>query len=95
MSWNADPKKISDARKRAGLTQVELALKAGLHPATISLAERGICTAETAARIAHALGFGVSEAKRAFCGRRPLHGRGGRKAGRTTTGATPGDARPR
>lgn len=49
--------RVKTAREHAGLTQEQLAVKAGLSSTTIYLAERaGIVTASTAAKIAAVLG---------------------------------------
>ncbi len=59
------PNPVQAARRRAGLSQVELANRAGLHPATISLLERGThVSPETAARVAAALGVMPKELER-------------------------------
>lgn len=51
---------LRDARQRAGLSQFQLGARAGVHPATISQAERGTrISAETAEKLAHALGVPV------------------------------------
>ncbi len=53
---------IRNERRRRDLSQYELAKKAGLHPATISLAERGTrISQETAEKIAAALELRVEE----------------------------------
>lgn len=50
------------ARERAGITQFELAVEAGVHPATVSLAERGApISPTTAAKLAAALGVSPEE----------------------------------
>lgn len=53
---------IVAARKREGLTQFQLAVKASLHPATVSLAERGArISKETAKKLSDALGVPVEQ----------------------------------
>jgi transcriptional regulator with XRE-family HTH domain len=53
---------VRTARRRAGLSQFQLAVKAGLHPATISLLERGTRVSEqTATKVAEALGLQPEE----------------------------------
>lgn len=44
------------ARQKKGLTQLQLALAAGVHPASVSLAERGSLSAGMALRFAAVLG---------------------------------------
>lgn len=49
--------RVKKAREHAGLTQEQLAVKAGISSTTVYLAERaGIVTATTAAKIAAVLG---------------------------------------
>lgn len=55
-------KPLRAARDRAGLTQLQLAVKAGCSIQTISLGERtGFLSAGSAARLAAALGVPVEE----------------------------------
>jgi transcriptional regulator with XRE-family HTH domain len=50
------------ARTRAGLTQLQLAVKAGLHLATVAIAERGArMSPETLRKLAGALGVPSEE----------------------------------
>jgi transcriptional regulator with XRE-family HTH domain len=53
--------RISAARKARGFTQVDLAIRTKRSPTTISLAERGLVSDETLAKIAEVLGVGVQE----------------------------------
>lgn len=53
--------KIRAARQARALSQYELAKRAGLHPATISNAERGLFTDVTVKKIAAALGVRPEE----------------------------------
>jgi transcriptional regulator with XRE-family HTH domain len=54
---------IREARQRAGLSQVGLAVIAGVHPSTVCLLERGARVAdETLAKVAQALGLTVARA---------------------------------
>ena len=73
---NTNP--VALARVRAGLTQVELALRSKKSVATVRLAESGISTITTLARLATALGVDVDE----LTGRRPtLPGTGPERLG--------------
>jgi transcriptional regulator with XRE-family HTH domain len=57
----ATAKAIRERRRALDLTQVELAIKIGRSPTTISLAERGLVSDETLERIAAALGLRPEE----------------------------------
>ncbi len=56
MRRQTPPSPLKVARERACLTQVGLAKLLGVHPASISLAERGALSANMARRCAAALG---------------------------------------
>jgi transcriptional regulator with XRE-family HTH domain len=56
------PNPLRAARERAGLSQFQLAVRAGLHLATVGLAERGArVSPETSAKLAAALGVTAEE----------------------------------
>lgn len=55
------PSPLKLAREKARLTQVGLAKILGVHPASISLAERGALSRQMARRCAEALGVPVEE----------------------------------
>ncbi len=55
------PSPLKLARENAGLTQVALAKRVGVHPATLSLAERGALSRQMARRCAEVLGVAVEE----------------------------------
>ena len=64
-------KKIRELRKRKGLTQEELARKAGISRQTLSTLERGLLgriTVTTLIRVLHQLGYelDIKERKEAF-----------------------------
>ena len=50
------PSRLATARHAAGLTQVQLAARVGVHPQTIATSERGALSETLAARIARVLG---------------------------------------
>ncbi len=50
---------LARARRRAGLSQVQLAARVGCHPQTIAVAERGALSDVLARRCADALGVPV------------------------------------
>ena len=54
------PNPIRNARERAGLSRAQLAVRAGVSFSTVSLAERGLVTTTTAAKIAPVLGVDVA-----------------------------------
>lgn len=57
--------KYRTARHAKGLTQYELAQRAGLHPSTISFLERGVrVSPDTAAKLDAALGLDHEEQER-------------------------------
>lgn len=56
------PNAVRDARERAGVTQLELALRSGISVGTISVAERGgRLSARAAGKLASVLGVGASD----------------------------------
>jgi DNA-binding XRE family transcriptional regulator len=55
------PSPLAAARRAAGLTQVQLAARVGIHPQTLAVAERGALSETLAARIAKALGCAVRD----------------------------------
>lgn len=62
---------IRAARERAGWTQITLSLRAGVSLSTERLAERGLATTRTLARIARALGVPLEDLRPRLEGRAP------------------------
>ncbi len=58
---NTAPSPLKLAREKARLTQVVLAQRLGVHPASISLAERGALSRQMARRCAEVLGVEVED----------------------------------
>ncbi len=57
----SSPSPLKLAREKARLTQVALAKRLGVHPASVSLAERGALSRRMARRCAEVLGVDVEE----------------------------------
>ncbi len=55
------PSPLAAARHAAGLTQVQLAARIGVHPQTLAVAERGAISDALAQRAADALGLKAAD----------------------------------
>lgn len=64
---NPNSNSVRAHRKRLGWSVYELAKRADLHPNTVSLAERGCCSARTRDRLARALSVKPWDLERRPC----------------------------
>jgi transcriptional regulator with XRE-family HTH domain len=54
--------RLRETRQRVGISQIELAIRCAIHPASLARLEKGVrCTQHTAQRIATALNADVKE----------------------------------